>query len=133
MLAGAVQQYLLAQGMTPVSVDGFGDYTTVGAAAVSVHAESDADAELVGGSYNARVQLRGRASNAVAAENVARQALALLLSADGTVIGWDDPTGEQDRTYLLEAIRVVNRPTWYPTPRVGEETSCNCRLMVTET
>lgn len=133
MLAGAIQQWLKAQGMTRVLVGGFGDYSETGTPAVAVHAEPDANVEMDSGTYSARLQLRTRAANAIAAENLGRTALDHVLAADGEALAFTDPTGEQDRTYRLEAIAIVNRPTWYPTPEPGEETSCNLRAMVTET
>lgn len=134
MLAGAVWQLLKAQGMDPVFFEGFGDYKSVGAPAVSVHAEPDAYVQLTGGSFGARIQLRGRAANIVAAESVAREALAILMAADGSTVTWvDEWTDGPDRSYRLEAISPVNaQPVPYPTPEVGEEVSCNCRLHVTE-
>ena len=132
MLAGAIQQYLKAQGLAPVSVGGFGDYTQAAAPAYAVHAEPGADAELEGGSYEARLQLRTRAANAIAAEEAARDAFDLIRAADGQTLAWVDPVGDADRQYLVEAIAAIQRPTWYPTPEPGEETSSNFRLFVTE-
>lgn len=132
MLAGAIQQYLKAQGLSPVYVAGFGDYTTVGVPAVAVHAEPGADAELDGGAYEARVQLRTRAANQPAAEEMGRSAFDRLMAADGRVLTWTSPVGGPSRNYRLEAIRALQRPTWYPTPEPGEETSCNFRMLVTE-
>lgn len=131
MLAGAIQQYLKANGMALVYVSAFGDYTA--ATAVAVAATLGRDATLDDESYYARVQIRARAANAVAAENAARQALELLLAADGLTLEWDDPTNAADRSYLIEAISIVNRPTWYPTLEQGEECSCNVELFATET
>lgn len=131
MLAGAIQQYLKAQGLLKVNVAQFGDYAQDTAYAVA--AFPDTDAELTGGAYNARVQLRVRAPNMIAAENAARIARTHILSADGDTLAWDDPTGPAgDRSYLLEAIQTRNRPTWYATPEAGEEVSANFSLLVTE-
>jgi len=134
MLAIAIQQYLADAGVAWVGVDALGDFATTGPAKVSVHTESDANAELNTDTYGARVQLRSRAPNAVDAEKACRTALELLLAADGQTLQWEDPTGEPvSHAYTLEAISVVTRPTWYPTKEPGEETSCNVRLFVTET
>src|SRR5688572_3944740 len=132
MLAGAIQQYLKANGLTPVNVSQFSDYSASAPAAVTVVAFSDGDAELTGGAYGARVQLRARASNQIAAENKARQAMVLVLAADGLTLVWDDPvTPPTDRSYKLEAISIRNRPSWFPTAEAGEEVSCNLSLLVT--
>lgn len=131
MLAGAVQQYLKAQGLTPVYVAAFGDYTAT--LAYAVRAESRTDVELNGGAYEAGLQLRTRAANIIAAENAGGIAMNHLLNADGQTLFWDDPTGPAgDKSYLLEAISIVNRPTWFPTTEPGEETSANFSLFVTE-
>lgn len=133
MLAGAIQQYLKAQGMSPVTVGYLPDFTQAALPAIAVVAFSDRDAELSDGAYSARVQLRSRAADAVAAENVAREALDTLLAADGLTLEWDDPTSPPtDRSYLVEAISIVNRPTWFPTSELGEETSCNVEMLITE-
>lgn len=132
MLAGAIQQYLRRAGLSPVYVGGFGDYTTAGAPAWNVSVESDDFAELDGATYNARLQIRSRAANIIAAENAGRTAFDAVRAMDGEDLPWDDPTGGPDRTYRVEAIRVVNHPTWYATPEMGEETAANLRLFVTE-
>lgn len=131
MLAGAVQQALKAAGLNPVSVGGFGDYTA-GPPAWCVHVELGADATLEGDVYGARLQLRTRAANAIAAENAGRRAFDLVRALDGTELAWVDPTGEADRRYQVSAIVALQRPTWFPTPEPGEETSCNFQLLVRE-
>lgn len=131
MLSVAIQQYLKANGLTPVNVYQFANYT--GATEYVVRTESRTDAEFSDGAYNAALQIRTRAANAVAAEKAARTAMNLVLAADGQTLLFDDPTTPaQDRSYRLEAIAIVNRPTWYPTPEPGEETSANFSLLVTE-
>lgn len=131
MLAGAIQQYLKAQGLTPVSVPGFPDFT--GATGYAVRAEPRTDAEFTGGAYFASVQIRTRAADIVRAEAAGRSALTLVLAADGLTLLWDDPVSPaNDKSYRLEAISIVNRPTWYPTVEIGEETSTNCSMFVTE-
>lgn len=133
MLAGAIQQLLKANGMSPVYWPAFSDYSDTATPSWAVTTSSDGDAEFVGGAYFARVQIRTRAQNPIAAEKAGRQALAVVLAADGQTIAWDDPTTPAaDRSYKLEAISIVNRPTWYPTPEGGEETSTNLSLLVTE-
>lgn len=130
MLTGAIQQLLKANGLSPVYVEAFGNYNTD--TSWAVHADPRNNASLDDGSYNAGIQLRTRAANVVAAEIAGRQALAIVLAADGTTITWTDPTAVANRQYKLEAISIVNRPTWFPTAEPGEETSCNVQLFVTE-
>lgn len=131
MLAGAIQLRLKAGGLTPVNVAQFSDYTATTAWAVA--AFPDRDAELSGGAYRARVQIRARAADIIAAENAGRAAMNILLAADGATLLWDDPkTPPTDRSYKVEAISIQNRPTWYPTPEAGEEVSANFSLLVTE-
>lgn len=137
MIAGAVQQYLKAQGLAPVSVGGFGDYTAAGAPAWAVQAESGADSTHQGDTdlYPVRLQVRSRASHAIAAENAGRQAYPLVLALSDQTIAWDDPTdesGASDRQYQVSGVRAVQRPTWFPTPQPGEETSCNFVMNVRE-
>lgn len=130
MLAGALQQLLKANGLTPVFVAAFGDYRLD--TSWAVRAEPRSEVSLDDGSYAAGVQLRSRAADIVAAENAGRTALAIVLAADGSTINWTDPTSVANRSFKLEAISIVNRPTWFPTIEPGEETSCNLQLVVTE-
>jgi hypothetical protein len=134
MIAGAVQQYLKAQGLAPVSVGGFGDYSRAGPAAWAVNAESGADATHQGDAdlYPVRLQIRTRAADVIRAENAGREAYALVLALNGQTITWTDPTAEASRTYQLSGIRAVQRPTWFATPEPGEETSCNFILSARE-
>lgn len=131
MLAGAIQQYLVAQGLTAatVFVSQFGNFTGAAQHAVAVFPDNDAEFD---GAYRTRVQLRARAGNAIAADEAARLALGLLQSADGLTLVWDAPTGYTDRSYRVEAISRVNGPTWFPTAEPGEEASTNLEMFVTE-
>lgn len=133
MLADAIRQLLKANGLAPVYLTAFADYSAVAAPSWAVTATPDGNVEFTGGAYAARVQIRTRAADAIAAENAGRQASDILLAVDGQTIAWDDTsTPPHDRSYTLEAISIVNRPTWYPTPEAGEETSCNFEMFVTE-
>lgn len=134
MLAGAIQQRLKADGMSPVFVDGFGDYTRAGAPAISVHVELGADATHDGDSevYPARLQLRTRAANAIDALKAAEQAYARILGLSGQTLTWTDPRDASTRQYQVTGVRAVQRPTWFATPQPGEETSCNFVLRARE-
>lgn len=134
MLDGAVQQYLKANGLVPVHVAGFGDYTTAGAPAYAVRVEAGADADHDGDMprYPVRLQLRTRAANMPDALKAAEAAFVLILALNGQTIDWVDPRDDATRSYEVSGVRAVQRPTWFPTPEPGEETSCNFVARVME-
>lgn len=134
MFAGAVQQYLEAQGLSPVHVGGFGDYTVTATPSYAVHAESAARSAHDGDieTYPVRLQLRTRASNMIDAEKAGQTAYALIMGLAGQTILWTDPRDSEERSYRIYMTRAVQRPTWYPTAEPGEEASCNFELSVRE-
>lgn len=134
MIAGAFQQYLKAQGLSPTHVGGFGDYTANQMPRWVVNAEPGADATHDGDSadYSARLQLRTRAANVIDALNAAERAYPLILATSGTVLIWTDPRNASQRRYRVSAVRALQRPTWLATPEAGEETTCNFTLAVRE-
>lgn len=131
MLAGAIAQYLSANGVPRVMVDSLGDHTQAGEPPVSVHTEADDFAVLEGGTYNARLQIRTRHARRIVAEQTGEMVSALVLAMEGRQIDFAPPAGLEPRSYIIEGVRVTNLPTWYPTPEPGEETSSNYRLFVT--
>jgi hypothetical protein len=134
MLAGAFQQYLKAQGLSPVHVGGFGDYSAPSGPAWNVHAEAGADATHDGDTdlYPVRLQVRTRAANMIDAGTAGERAYARILAASGQTLTWTDERDQSTRRYEVRGVRAMQRPTWFATPEAGEETSCNFRLNVRE-
>lgn len=133
MLSGAVQQWLKAQGLSPVHVGGFGDYSRAGAAAWAVTALPGADVAIGHPDpYDARLQLRTRAADMVSAEEAARTAMGMIRGMGGQTLLWTSPVDASTRSYRIQGVRVVQRPQWFPTQEAGEETSANFDLFVSE-
>lgn len=134
MIAGAVAQMLVTGGLAGVSIGRFGaDYVKGGAAQYAVSDEGGADATVLGTAsdpwYEARLQVRCRADDMIAAVEGLKTAFDLVRAAYGQTLVWTNPRGGT-RSYQLIVVKTEMRPTWFPSPTPGEVATCNFKLRV---
>lgn len=130
MIAAAIAGYLTAAGLSPVRVAVLGDYKPGAGPVWAIYDEPGRDLprlDLRGREiYEARLQIRARADNMMAAVAAVDQAYRLVRDADKQeLIG-----GE--RKYRVVRTETINRPRWIPSPTAGELAVANIDLLVEE-
>jgi hypothetical protein len=136
VIAGAVRQWLMAGGLTPVHISAMPDYRVGAGVVFVVHDEPERDESSYSDAgrpwYLARVQIRCRADNHPAAWAGADAALKRLHAAVRQVLPWTPPPGVPARSYRIEHVETVTRPTYIPTPEPGYMATTNAYLHVRE-
>lgn len=131
MIGGALQQWLVAGGISAF-LEELPDFK--GALQVVVGVTPGADALLggpAGNLYPVPTQVRAKATDLLEAQDGADAAVARLLAAKGETLTWTDPRdAENEPTYEIERVRLVQRPTWIPSPTSGEIVTCNLIVSV---
>ncbi len=131
MFAGAVKNWLTANGMTRVTVGGFRDYSPAATPAWNVAEAPEGGQEAYQRPlWRTNIQIRARAPDMVRALGAGELAYAAVLAMRSEVLGWTNPADGTARQYRVSGVTPLQRPTHYPTPEAGEEASFNVRCLV---
>ena len=129
MLTTAIQQALKPL-LGRVYVIELPDYSAGSAPTHAVYVAPGGDEIL----YDARVQIRTRAANVLAAEAAAMDAREAMLDLRYQTVEYDDPRDPPGVTqaYHFLYIDPIERPTYIPDPSPGYLFSANYRVFIRE-